>query len=163
MSVETISNLRPILNIKIVSDDEEVIKYYQTAAKKTHSADYQASGFDLILTSAISGKSTDDITTGKMLPLGIAASPTFAAGYDLRARSSICKTKLRLANGIGTIDQDYRGEIMAAVDVIGDYDLPKCTRLFQLCHPSLVPMIINIVDTLDPTTRGSGGFGSTGN
>ena len=43
-----------------------------------------------------------------------------------------------------------------------DYIVKNGERLFQLVHPSLKPISIEIVEELDDTTRGSGGFGSTG-
>ena len=84
--------------------------------------------------------------------------------YLVMPRSSIAKTPLRLSNPIGLIDGGYRGEIMAAVDNIKEED---CTvepgqRLFQLVAMDGSPIHIEIVDELSETTRGSGGFGSTG-
>ena len=69
-----------------------------------------------------------------------------------------------LANSVGIIDSGYRGNILAAVDNIWDqpYDLKKGTRLFQICAPDLTPINVELVDSLDETVRGAGGFGSTG-
>ena len=74
------------------------------------------------------------------------------------------KTPLRLANSVGIIDQGYRGNILAAVDNNGPniYQIKKGQRLFQICSPDLTPMLVKIVQELDKTERGSGGFGSTG-
>ena len=88
-------------------------------------------------------------------------------GYILAPRSSIVKTPLRMSNSIGVIDQSYRGSIMAFVDNISDmeYTINKDDRLFQIILPSLEPFNIELcecVDDLSTTTRGSGGFGSTG-
>lgn len=147
---------RPILYIQILSTNQEVIKYYTEAALKTQSDDYTDSGFDLILSNNIDPK-----LKTQLLPLGIRCSPHFESGYFLYPRSSIYKTEIRLANSVGIIDQTYRGEIKAAVDINAfNYDIG--TRLFQLCHPSLVPMKVYVIDELDATKRGEGGFGSTG-
>jgi dUTPase len=47
-----------------------------------------------------------------------------------------------------------------------DYYVEPYTRLLQVCAPSLMPVYVRIVNTIDelggPTSRGSGGFGSTG-
>ena len=79
-------------------------------------------------------------------------------------RSSIAKTPLRLCNSIGLIDGGYRGEIMAAVDNIKDedYKIEKGQRLFQLVAMDGSPVKFELVDKLTDTTRGEGGFGSTG-
>jgi dUTPase len=41
-------------------------------------------------------------------------------------------------------------------------ELKKGERYFQLCHPSLIAMRVNLTDKLNDTSRGLGGFGSTG-
>ena len=62
------------------------------------------------------------------------------------------------------IDGGYRGEIMAAVDNIKneDYTVEPGQRLFQLVAMDGSPIHFELVDDLSDTTRGSGGFGSTG-
>lgn len=112
--------------------------------------------------------------------------------YYLYPRSSISKTPLILANQVGIIDAGYRGNIIAAVkylpnitDIYNVFEsrneliscpspnsifrenLPKYTikagtRLFQICSNNLSSFEFNIVDNLSDSTRGSGGFGSTG-
>ena len=84
--------------------------------------------------------------------------------YYLYPRSSIIKTPLRLANSVGIIDAGYRGDIIACVDNIKDepYRIDSATRLFQICSPTLEPIEYSIVNSLSETSRGSGGFGSTG-
>ena len=96
-------------------------------------------------------KATRDIT----YPVG---------GILLFPRSSISKTPLRLANSIGLIDPCYRGNIIAAITNTSDtdYTVTKGTRLVQLVMPNLNPFKINWVNALDETSRGAGGFGSTG-
>lgn len=162
-------NDRPELFVKIISSDPDVIKYYMDEAKKVNSINNTDSGFDLIITDDINescdinkeyNKRPYNKTT--LLGLGIQCAPNFNSGYYLNTRSSIYKTNLRLANNIGIIDQTYRGEIKAVVDIYGEVMIKKGTRLFQLCHPSLKPMKITIVDSLDKTERNEGGFGSTG-
>lgn len=84
--------------------------------------------------------------------------------YILVPRSSISKTPLRMANSIGIIDAGYRGEILAKVDNLGGtYEIPKGVSYFQIVASDMSPINIEIVDELSKSTRGSGGFGSTGN
>jgi len=92
------------------------------------------------------------------------------------ARSSISKTPLRLANNQGIIDAGYRGNLIGMFDCIyntdsnedRDFDwyIEKYSRILQICAPGLVPIYVNVVDKLEDlgpsTSRGIGGFGSTG-
>ena len=99
-----------------------------------------------------------------LIHLQIACENTENNSYLLMPRSSIAKTPLRLSNSIGLIDGGYRGEIMAAVDNIKteDYTVEPGQRLFQLVAMDGSPIHFELVDELSDTTRGSGGFGSTG-
>tara|TARA_Y100001968_G_C19049490_1_gene568441 strand:- start:50 stop:487 length:438 start_codon:yes stop_codon:yes gene_type:complete len=100
----------------------------------------------------------------KLIKLGISCEPEDGKAYFLLPRSSISKTPLRLANSIGLIDGGYRGEIMAPCDNIKDfeYQIERGQRLFQLVAADCSPISYKIVDNLSDTTRGDGGFGSTG-
>lgn len=87
--------------------------------------------------------------------------------YYLYARSSISKTPLRMANNVGIIDSGYRGQLIGMVDCIypiqSPLELTIGTRLFQICSPNLEKITaVYLVDTLENTVRGAGGFGSTG-
>ena len=84
--------------------------------------------------------------------------------YLVMPRSSISKTPLRLSNSVGLIDAGYRGEILAAVDNIKDipYKVFPGQRLVQLVAMDGSPIHFKLVDELSDTSRGSGGFGSTG-
>ena len=84
--------------------------------------------------------------------------------YYLYARSSIINTPLMLANNVGIIDSGYRGKIIMALRNVGTnpYTIKRGDRLVQICSRTLEPFDFTIVDSLSETTRGSGGFGSTG-
>jgi dUTP pyrophosphatase len=100
----------------------------------------------------------------KKIKLGIICEPEDGKAYYLFPRSSISKTPLRMANSIGLIDGGYRGEIMAVCDNIKDfeYKLDSGKRLFQIVSSDSSPISYEIKDELTSTTRGKGGFGSTG-
>ena len=87
-------------------------------------------------------------------------------GYFLYPRSSTgTKTPLRLANSIGIIDAGYRGNYIAAFDNIREpvFTVERLQRLVQICPPNLTyPMRVELVEELEETERGAGGFGSTG-
>lgn len=99
---------------------------------------------------------------------------SYNTGYYLHPRSSLVKTHLRLANSTGIIDSGYRGRIMAIFDVVNRTDTSdnwyyagtKYDRYVQICAPGLVPIFVEVVDTIEElgemTQRGTGGFGSTG-
>jgi len=91
------------------------------------------------------------------------------------ARSSMSKTPLRLANNQGIIDAGYRGNLIGMFDCLypqdysdSDFDwyMKEYSRMLQICAPGLVPIYVNIVNSLEElgpsTSRGDGGFGSTG-
>jgi len=94
----------------------------------------------------------------------------YNTGFYMYPRSSISKSNLRLANNVGIIDAGYRGHLIGMFDVIyQDQDtvnINKFDRHLQICAPSLIPIIVEIVNSLeelgDKTARGEGGFGSTG-
>ena len=101
-------------------------------------------------------------------------NPCYTPFYTY-ARSSISKSPLRLANNQGIIDAGYRGNLIGMFDCIHendnsavscDYCVEEYSRLLQICAPSLIPIYVNIVDNFEDlgpcTSRGDGGFGSTG-
>ena len=100
----------------------------------------------------------------KLIKLGISCEPKDGRAYYLFPRSSISKTPLRMSNSIGLIDGGYRGEIMASCDNVKDanYVAKKGQRLFQLVAANCSPISYKLVEELSDTSRGSGGFGSTG-
>lgn len=84
--------------------------------------------------------------------------------YMMFPRSSICKTPLRLANSIGLCDAGYTGELKAPLHNTSSepFTIKRGERYVQLVAPNLCPIKFELVDELRSTTRGSGGFGSTG-
>ena len=90
----------------------------------------------------------------------------FNTGFYMYPRSSLSKSKLRLANSVGIIDSGYRGNLIGMFDVLGRVNIDSYDRLLQICAPYLCPIYVEIVETKEDlglkTNRGSGGFGSTG-
>ena len=96
-------------------------------------------------------------------------TPNTPSGFYMYPRSSLgTKTRLRLANSVGIIDSGYRGNLMASLDNIHPSQAHLAhsgDRLVQVCAPDLAPFLVELVDNahdLSSTTRGTGGFGSTG-
>ena len=150
------------LQIKPFSENDEksVIEYY-TDHEKFHEGD---SGLDLFALCDIT------VNPGETCAIhfGISCQAFSHNGdlcsYLLLPRSSISKTPLRMSNSVGLIDAGYRGEIMAMVDNIKDYiyEIKTGDRLFQLVAPNLGEIRYSLITELLESTRGEGGFGSTG-
>jgi dUTP pyrophosphatase len=81
-------------------------------------------------------------------------------------RSSIRNFDLILSNGVGVIDSGYRGTIQATFNKYPMYDATRVyavnDRICQLVVVECPKVMLNLVDELDDTERGIGGFGSTG-
>lgn len=119
-----------------------------------------AAGFDLVATS----KEYDDFLEVSKFGTGIAVEiPQGFVGL-IFPRSSVCKTMHRMANAVGVIDSDYRGEISAVFDGTGaamdDYDIGD--RIGQLVIVPIPAVEFEEAETLSETARGAGGYGSTG-
>ena len=142
------------LNIKSLSENAR--RFYENHGH-FHQGD---AGLDLYIIENMIIKSNQT----KILKLGISCEPVDGKAYFLIPRSSIFKTPLRMSNSIGLIDAGYRGEIMAACDNIKDFDyeVKKGERLFQLVASDCSPIEYKIKNKLCKTSRGKGGFGSTG-
>ncbi len=102
----------------------------------------------------------------KLIPTGVAiALPDSSAVAYLYARSGLgVKHGICLANGVGVVDSDYRGEIMVGLcNVSGEpYTIEPNERIAQMViSPVIIPELVE-VEKLDETDRGEGGFGSTG-
>ncbi len=81
------------------------------------------------------------------------------------ARSGLgIKHGIAPANCVGVIDSDYRGEIKVGLQNSGseDYTVQPGDRIAQLMIAPVIQARLTLVDELDDTQRGAGGFGSTG-
>ena len=102
----------------------------------------------------------------RLIPTGLSAAPdTSDVMLMLCARSGLAsKHGIGMANGVGIVDADYRGEI--CVPLINQSDVPfTVTPGLRIAQLIVVPVCmpeISIAETLPDTQRGAGGFGSTG-
>ena len=100
------------------------------------------------------------IKTGLAIHLG---NPNYAA--LILPRSGLGhKHGIVLGNLVGLIDSDYQGELMVSTWNRGQepFTIEPMERLAQLVIVPVVQMQMNIVDNFESSTRGEGGFGSTG-
>jgi dUTP pyrophosphatase len=100
-----------------------------------------------------------------LIPTGIAVA--IPEGYEgqVRMRSGLAHDQgLALLNAPGTIDSDYRGEIRVIVANLGaePVTIRRGDRLAQLVFAPVARARLEQVETLPPSRRSSGGFGSTG-
>jgi len=91
----------------------------------------------------------------------------YVTGYTLFPRSSLSKTPLRLANSVGVIDSGYRGNIIGMFDCkCHEFKINYMDRLLQICAPTMCPIYVELVEKESDlgvmSSRGDGGFGSTG-
>ena len=100
------------------------------------------------------------------IPTGIAiALPSADYVALVFARSGLgIKHGVVPGNCVGVIDSDYRGEIMVGLYNSGEseYTVQPGDRIAQLMVTPVVQADVELVDKLDETERGAGGFGSTG-
>ncbi len=152
------------------TNDELRNKYMNVVTEHNRQVQSQHpnSGFDLF--------SPENITTNKssvkldtQIICSMVDDNKQDCGFYLYPRSSVSKTNLRLANSVGIIDSGYRGHILAIFDILQNDNvsttIEKHSRLLQICSGDLQPFIVILVDDvnlLGETVRGTGGFGSTG-
>ena len=122
-----------------------------------------SAGLDLL--AAVAGELTIAPGERALVPSGIAIA--LPAGYEaqIRPRSGLAaKHGITLLNAPGTIDADYRGEIMVILANLGaeDFTVTRSMRIAQMIVAPVSRVVWSAAEALDETARGAGGFGSTG-
>ena len=169
-----------LLKIYIESDvcDDDTIEKYQKSIESINvkvlsyisgENPYMDAGFDLFVPQDIcvyAGSSSNKVDHGIKCAMTLNGVPT---AFYLYPRSSTgSKTPLRLSNSVGIIDSGYRGNIIAMFDNMScnNYNVSSNDRLTQICGPNIMypiwPVLVDNVEELGTTSRGDGGFGSTG-
>ena len=198
-----------VLNVFVDSNDENLKHTYINAAnthnnKVIHLQEHIDAGFDLFapgnqgeafnhygIEIPFFGPGREDRNPVNKLDFMVSCSAQmvtdggkcFNTGYYMYPRSSLSKTRLRLANSVGIIDSGYRGHLTGMFDVVNidsninnnfnnyhnseaDFWGRKFDRYVQICAPGLVPILVQVVNSVEElggeTARGGGGFGSTG-
>ncbi len=101
----------------------------------------------------------------RLLPTGFAMA--LPRGYEaqIRPRSGLAvKYGIGMINAPGTIDSDYRGEVMIALINLGRsaYTVRRGDRIAQMIIQHVHQARLEVVEHLEPTARSTGGFGHTG-
>ena len=100
-----------------------------------------------------------------IIPTGISVSIPKNFEIQIRSRSGLAaKSQISVLNSPGTIDADYRGELKVILINLSNetFVVERGTRIAQMVLCPIVKAKFKLVDSLDETDRGSGGFGSTG-
>jgi dUTP pyrophosphatase len=100
-----------------------------------------------------------------MVPTGLAFAVPAGFEAQVRPRSGLAaKAGITCLNTPGTIDSDYRGEVKVILINLGpeDFTIRRGDRIAQLVIAPVAQARWAEVDDLDETSRGAGGFGSTG-
>jgi dUTP pyrophosphatase len=163
------------LKLFIDSNDAEFKNKY-TDLIKSHNESiinktYVDAGFDLfspetklLHSSGVNKLDYNVICSAKLVD----SQGVYNTSFYMYPRSSISKSYLRLANNVGIIDSGYRGHLIGMFDVIyvNETKVYKFDRHLQICAPGLIPIGIEVVESREElsetTSRGDGGFGSTG-
>ena len=123
----------------------------------------QAAGLDLF--ADIEGEWTLAPQARRAVPTGLAIALPDGFEGQVRPRSGLAlRHGITCINSPGTIDADYRGEVQVLlVNLSGEpYTLRRGERIAQLVVAPVVRAELEEVDNLPTTSRGEGGFGSTG-
>lgn len=100
-----------------------------------------------------------------IIPTGLAMAIPHGYEVQIRARSGLSiKHGITMVNGVGTIDADYRGEVGVLVINLGQdsFTVEPNMRIAQMVLSRYEQLSWQVVDELDETARGKGGYGSTG-
>lgn len=101
----------------------------------------------------------------KLIPTGIKIELEHGYEAQIRPRSGLSiKHGITLINCVGTIDEDYRGEVCIAIVNISNesYTIQPDERIAQMVITKVEQAKLEVVTELSDTERGAGGFGSTG-
>lgn len=142
------------MEVKIINKSNNALPEYQTSG---------AAGMDIraFVPSDIIIKPGEV----KLVPTGLYLE--IPKGYEIqvRARSGLAlKNSIGVANGIGTIDSDYRGELCVILVNFGqnEFVVKNGDRIAQMVLNKYEPIEFVVDEELSSTERGEGGFGSSG-
>lgn len=119
-----------------------------------------SSGYDLFALEAVE----IPIRESRLIRTGISLEIPYGYEGQIRSRSGLAiKEGIFVLNSPGTIDSDYRGELMVVLYNLGmnNYKISVGDKIAQLIFQRIELPNLEPVDLLSETERGSGGFGST--
>jgi dUTP pyrophosphatase len=151
----------------------KLVKKHPDAVLPVRAHSYDA-GIDCVAVSREfidrNGNPTEFINQAKQVKYGLGFAAEVPEGFVLLLfpRSSVCKTDLVLSNSVGVIDSGYQGEISAVYNIKDTINI-DVNRIYDIgdrcCQLVLVPIATPSVywgEFEEESTRGTGGYGSTG-
>ncbi|MCD4714964.1 MAG: dUTP diphosphatase [Clostridiales bacterium] len=140
--------------VKIVNKSSNPLPEYKTSG---------SSGMDLL-------SNNEEIITIQpmerhLIPTGLFLEIPLGYEGQVRARSGLSiKNGITLVNCVGTIDSDYRGELKIPIINLGDepFEIKKGDRIAQLIVTKYEQVLWEETKEIEESSRGHGGFGSTG-
>lgn len=143
-----------MIQVKIVNEGKQQLPQYATAG---------SAGMDLRadIDKPIVLKPLDR----KLIPTGLKIALPVGYEAQIRPRSGLAiKYGVTVLNSPGTIDADYRGEVCVILVNLSNVDfvVNPSERIAQMVVAKHEQVDFQIVETLDETERGDGGFGHTG-
>ena len=139
------------------------VKILREGAKLPTYGSAEAAGADLY--ACLDADVTIEPGKTAFIPTGFAmAVPKGCAGLVYARSGMACKRGLAPANKVGVVDSDYRGEILVALHNHGTdpQTVSHGERIAQMVITPVLTPAYEIAENLDDTSRGTGGFGSTG-
>ena len=135
----------------------------------SHGADLELPGYATAGAAGMDVLSAEDLTLapGARHAVATGLSVAIPPGYEIqvRPRSGLAlKHGISVPNSPGTIDSDYRGELKVILINHGSdaFEIRRGDRIAQLVLAPVTQASWLVVEELDETARGEGGFGSTG-
>lgn len=142
------------MDIKVVNKGHQPLPEYATS---------QSAGMDL--RANIEAPITLKPMERRLIPTGLYIALPIGYEAQIRPRSGLAlKHGITVLNTPGTIDADYRGELMVLLVNFSDSDfiINDGERIAQMVIARHEQGIFKVVETLDDTERGTGGYGHTG-
>ena len=145
------------------ADEKEILSVYENIRLPLR-ATAGSAGYDLY--AALEAPVSIPVGEIVRIPTGIAAAPDRKdVALFIMARSGLAsKHGINLANGVGLVDSDYRGELLVPLMNFGKepFSVEPGMRIAQLVVLPVLFPTCTVVEQLPETERGSNGFGSTG-
>jgi dUTP pyrophosphatase len=148
-----LTTTQPILKLQILPHGEGLqLPFYATPG---------SAGLDLPAAESFS------LEPGQRAIVGTGLAMAIPIGFEgqVRPRSGLAfKHGISIVNAPGTIDADYRGEVKVLLVNLGENSVAfeRGERIAQLVIAPVVQVGVSVVSSLEETSRGGGGFGSTG-
>ena len=138
------------------------VRLLRETARLPHRATPHSAGLDLFADFGHDGGAIVLTAVPRLVPTGLSLEVPPGFEVQIRPRSGLSRRGVVVA--FGTVDADYRGEVRVnmSVPAAGEFLVRQGDRIAQLVVAPVALSVVEQVDALSDTTRGAGGFGSTG-